>query len=249
MFRIEEYKHFLLGLVTSKVYHNNKEISNELINALLMLDTPITKSVVIPMAKQTLYKKYSTLFDLSDKPKGVQLHKWMLYKYKYKFCKSCSITKSLEDFGKDTHTITATTFYCKTCVNMHSNKWKTENRKTVNAYQKVYYYKHIDKMREASRIYQSNNKDKTNANSAKKRAVKLRASPPWLTDEQLEDIKHFYAFAKQLEVETGLKYHVDHIIPLQGINVCGLHVPWNLQVLLAVDNIKKSNKHFENYNY
>lgn len=67
------------------------------------------------------------------------------------------------------------------------------------------------------------------------RATKLQATPKWLNKEQKDQIKSIYA-----NCPSG--WHVDHIIPLKGKEVKGLHVPWNLQYLPATDNINKSNK-------
>ena len=52
-----------------------------------------------------------------------------------------------------------------------------------------------------------------------------------------------YWLASDLFKVTGEEYHVDHIVPLVGVDVCGLHVPWNLQVLPSDLNLKKGNKH------
>lgn len=71
---------------------------------------------------------------------------------------------------------------------------------------------------------------------------KSLAMPKWLSKEQIQEIENMYWLARDLKLVSGQTYHVDHVAPLHGKDVCGLHVPWNLQVLPADLNIKKSNK-------
>jgi uncharacterized protein YdaU (DUF1376 family) len=74
-----------------------------------------------------------------------------------------------------------------------------------------------------------------------RRARKLNATPPWTTKEDRDAIAAVYAHAAMQTASTGVKHEVDHIVPLQGEKVCGLHVAWNLQVLTAERNRAKSN--------
>jgi hypothetical protein len=62
----------------------------------------------------------------------------------------------------------------------------------------------------------------------------------WLTNEQWDEMEDVYREAARLTRETGIKHHVDHIVPLRGKTVSGLHVPWNLQPLPALVNLKKA---------
>ena len=101
-----------------------------------------------------------------------------------------------------------------------------EWKKTNPGADKEYYERHKDT--EAF-------KKRHNFHEANRRAAKLNATPKWLTIEQKQQIRETYN-----SCPTG--FHVDHIIPLQGQEVRGLHVPWNLQILLGELNLKKSNK-------
>lgn len=70
----------------------------------------------------------------------------------------------------------------------------------------------------------------------------MNATPFWLTSIQKAQIQEFYDIAVAKTMQTGVAHQVDHIHPLQGKAVCGLHVPWNLQVITASENAGKSNK-------
>ena len=68
------------------------------------------------------------------------------------------------------------------------------------------------------------------------------ATPLWLSAEQKLEIRFHYRLAIALSRSTKIPHAVDHIIPLQGEDVCGLHVPWNMEVITQEENLKKSNK-------
>ena len=77
--------------------------------------------------------------------------------------------------------------------------------------------------------------------SLRRRRFRL-ATPKWLTAEQKMEIRLKYRLAIEMSRATKIRHAVDHIIPLQGEEVCGLHVPWNLTVVTQEENLKKSNK-------
>ena len=80
------------------------------------------------------------------------------------------------------------------------------------------------------------------ANSKHRRTKHKQATPKWLTQEHKAQIKQFYLDAMLVSKVTGVPYAVDHIVPLRGELVSGLHVPWNLVVITREENSKKSNK-------
>ena len=80
---------------------------------------------------------------------------------------------------------------------------------------------------------------------AYKRARKLERTPSWLSKEERKQIRLVYKERDRLNKEAGyVKYHVDHVFPLVGDNVSGLHVLNNLEIITAEENLRKNN-HYE----
>ena len=93
-----------------------------------------------------------------------------------------------------------------------------------------------------NRKYRLANLAKHSEWAAFRNAAKIQATPSWLTDDQKWMISEIYDLRLQRQESTGVKHHVDHIIPLLGKEARGLHVPWNLRVVPAEVNLRKSNK-------
>lgn len=126
-----------------------------------------------------------------------------------------------------------------------SRAYNTENPNVRRQVCARHYVKNLEKVIEANLRWRKQNPDRVRAISRKRQTMKAKASPRWLTEDQWAAIDFFYAHAVDCERVSGEKYDVDHIVPLQGKTVCGLHVPWNLQVLPRDLNRRKHNRHEE----
>lgn len=182
--------------------------------------------------------------------------------------RTCTICNEIIHNGNKVNlkkTLDGKFFRCITCNRDVGNQWHRDNyeerypkikdsvnKRNRDSYSKLKqdkgrYQKFLERARESSKKYRNTSKGKANraANEASRRASKLNATPNWLSEFDLDYIKSLYVQAHELSNLGEENYHVDHIIPLRGKSVRGLHVPWNLQILEAVENIKKNNKVLE----
>jgi len=125
-------------------------------------------------------------------------------------------------------------------------KWNSENKDKLLIAAKNYYDRNKDnkefkeKNAKKTREWFKKHPNKVLEQSSRKRATKLNRTPLWLSDADLFEIECIYIYAKSLN-NIGLNYHVDHVIPLRGKTVSGLHIGSNLQVIPAMENLTKSN--------
>ena len=144
-----------------------------------------------------------------------------------KKCSLCSEIKPFSLFAKDKSRKDGFYHMCKPCH--HDYRQSTAQKQTITAYWTQHY---------------KDNKPKYAAKRAKRRAAELQATPKWLTKTDFTLIECKYSVAAMFSKYSGEPHAVDHIVPLQGKTVCGLHVPWNLQVMTVSDNLKKGNRFY-----
>lgn len=176
----------------------------------------------------------------------------------------CELVKPVSEFNADRKAKDGYQYKCRSCC----SKYQKENKEKLRI-KKVQYKKdnpeYVAKQREKAAEWFKNNpdykdqwyqdnkgaisisrakyyKDNTDvlkARNAKSRAARLKRAVDWADDWK---IRQFYIVAQKLTDMYGVEFHVDHIIPLQGKLVSGLHVENNLQIITATENLRKHNK-------
>lgn len=152
-----------------------------------------------------------------------------------KQCSSCGEHKALSEFHIAKGRLHGRASKCKICSKEYTRAYNASIK---------------DKRAERARAYRKKRPDvlrgiesrRPDGHASKKRAQRRNCVPPWLTDEQKARMSEFYSHARDCKIVSGQDYHVDHIVPLTHPLVCGLHVPWNLQVLPQDLNDSKGNK-------
>lgn len=138
----------------------------------------------------------------------------------------------------------------------NAQRWREENSEAYEARNAEYFSRDDVKrrMRETTRKwaatnprrkremdleFKAKNPAKVTSYKARYRAARRQATPPWLNEAQISQIESVYEEARRLSQETGVPYEVDHIVPLAGKVVSGLHVPWNLRAIPKVENNRR----------
>jgi hypothetical protein len=159
-----------------------------------------------------------------------------------KTCCTCGVKKLLFEFNKHKNRKDGHQTSCKPCNKEYVLKHYYENQEQISDQKKQKYPEVRDKILQYGKEYYNNNKAQSFAKSARRRATKLQRTPKWIKDVFIDEIKIIYKRAQIIKAFTEEVWHVDHIVPLQGKKVSGLHVPWNLQLLPAEENLSKGNK-------
>jgi hypothetical protein len=202
------------------------------------------------------------------KARGEMPEDWAIGKTK--ICTQCIATKELSEFNKDVTTKDGYKPYCRACLKIYkdANKDKTaayneatkehrkikaakyfqENKEAIYEYRKTdkvvsYHKKYLkdneEKIASQQKKWNSENKGLVRAHRAKRRAQIKQATVPWA---DIDAINKIYDDCVRLSQESGIEHQVDHIVPLQHEQVCGLHWEGNLRIITREENQSKHNK-------
>lgn len=176
-----------------------------------------------------------------------------------KTCRACGRKLPLSEFAVKSKATGARNSKCRPCYQKYvtryrkewyernkakkkaqAARWRAANKQRAMVSQAEYRNKHREKKRAYDREYHKRNQAQRSANRAAYRARKLKQTIT-LPDWAIREMRDIYERATHLTKTTGESHHVDHILPLKHKLFCGLHVPWNLQILPQRLNMKKSN--------
>lgn len=171
---------------------------------------------------------------------------------KNKSCRKCGVTKELTLFKTASTCVDGYRHTCKECANKRTNELLSSRREEENKKRHRWVLENPEKRKHISKKYYENNKDKQELLrkawrvkniekaraqvSARRKRVQI-ATPKWA---EISEIEQVYLEAQRYTKTTGILHTVDHIIPLRGKLVSGLHVKENLQVLPYSENYSKS---------
>lgn len=148
-----------------------------------------------------------------------------------KQCTVCKEAKEFDQFYKRADRASGYHSRCKSCALASSRKNK--------GYFSKNYLKNHEENKAYRRAYLKANIEAFNRRSKKYLSAKKQATPLWLSIGSRIELKWAYELARERSKETKIRHEVDHIIPLQGKEICGLHVPWNLQIVTSSLNKQK----------
>jgi len=168
-----------------------------------------------------------------------------------KVCTKCGVEKTVDCFVKDKRASKGVSNRCKLCdkayrkdkadvIATRLHRYRQGIKEITCSYNKKYRRENKERIAFLMKRYYELNKSKVNANTSKRRASRILATPSWVDNDAVEGM-YYLAL---LFADIGIKMHVDHIVPLQSNSVCGLHCEANLQLLPASDNISKGNRHW-----
>lgn len=174
-----------------------------------------------------------------------------------KICSKCKIEKDSSSYRGLSSAKDGLQKYCKTCQNDYIRKYLKDNPDKKKKYcsrdrekdpggntrrGKKWKSRNREKHNALNREYSKKNREKCAAKYARYFCSKISAIPAWLTKNDRDQINQIYSEAKKITDKTGIKHEVDHIVPLQGKDVRGLHVPWNLRIITAKENRSKGSR-------
>lgn len=172
-----------------------------------------------------------------------------------KACNTCAVSKALTEFVRDPRIKTGVGGQCKSCRTSRLVAWRAGNPEKCAGYTRRWRADNVERVEQTALAWRqrnaglraantaawiSANRPRHNASVAGRRAAEKRATPLW---NDRDEMAMWYEVAQVLS-RGGVRFCVDHVVPLKSKLVCGLHTHDNLTVIPWFQNLAKGNRHW-----